>query len=279
MPTFLLDNSHIGNTLALALGASALDESEGVDTWPRSFWDDQACLVVHVNLLPRRSQRRGLELVERLRWEWGMTAPVLFVSFEAEETLRGTQHGTVLAEPGHSFLRLPTTVAEIREALEGVPPVVDPERYRRSAVAAAVGRLLDGPLSDWKTVLADSKRALDWWRNGIHDRDTVRERLADAWWREWQTGIAACRDQLAHWPEVAPEALTCLGKANDLLNDVGQFGERVLDVHSPGPPAAEVAETIKRLGALGETVDALQLMRREVGGHETHGSHSHHQKR
>lgn len=263
MRPLLLGNGVLDKTLSRAVGAVLLDASTNVSEWPSALWDHQACLLVHINLSPRRSQRRGLELVDQLRWEWGMTAPVLFVSFEAEETLRATPHGAVLAKPGHGFLRLPTTVVEIREALEGVPPVVDPERYRRSAVAAAVRRLLDGPLSGWKTALADSKRAFDWWRNGVYDRDKVRERLADTWWREWQTGIATCQDQLAHWPQEAANAQSLLFELGQHFELFVKGAQQVLDDRCPDPTSQELSETITRLDALAETLKVLHGLRVE----------------
>jgi len=63
---FLIDNLPSGPALAAALGAVPLDADANPATSAETLWRGDARLLVHVNPGPRRSQRRGLELVWRL---------------------------------------------------------------------------------------------------------------------------------------------------------------------------------------------------------------------
>jgi hypothetical protein len=266
MTIFLLDNPPSAPSFAAALGATPLDAAADPATWPEALWHDDARLLVHVNLGPRRSQRRGLELVERLRGEWGVTATALFVSFEAEETLRATPHGGLLTQPGHGFLRLPATVEEIQQGLRNLTPVAEPERYLRSAAGAALGLLLDGPAADPVNRGPGALvTVLSCWSDESPDRTELAEYLAgDPWWQTWSAALAACRTRLARLTDVPAECVAGLEAIGKHLTVVAAFAEQVLDPTWPAPTAEDLAAANRAADALWRQAQDLGTLRHEL---------------
>jgi hypothetical protein len=204
-----------------------------------------------------------LELVKQLRCEWGVTAPVLFLSFEAEEALRLVPHGDLLTQPGHGFLRLPATVEEIRQELNAVPPVVDPERYRRCAAATALGLLLGGPAADpLNSGPGPTISLLNYWQEGALDRAEVAESLtSNQWWRQWSTALVASRKRLADLALVSAECFAVLERVEKYLAIVSAFVEQVCDFTQEAPTPQDFTSAIHAAEFLLKAVDNLAVIR------------------
>lgn len=252
--------------LQKALGEACVpirfDEMRSPDAWIDELRTENARLLVHVNLPPRRIQRRGLSLVKQLRWEWGMTVPVLFLSFEAEETLRATPHGDLLTQPGHGFLWLPPTVDKIKKELDAVPPLAEPERYWRSAAAAALGLLLDGPAAEpIKNGPGPTITWLQYWQRGRLAGGAIEHLRSNQWWHQWSSALTASRKRLTGLAGVPDNCFAGLDGVEKALAAFTTFVQKFLDSTTHAPTSEELTAAIDTVNELLDAVKALAGIR------------------
>jgi hypothetical protein len=249
----------LGNICAII----PVDETATPTAWIELLRADDTRLLVHVNLGRMRSRQNGLDLVKQLRWEWGVTAPILFLSFEEEEKLRVTSNGDLLTQPGHGFLRLPATKENIQRSLQAVTPVIEPWRYQRSAAVASLVSFLDGPAFD---PINDGPgltiSLLDYWQNGVLDRMEVVDYIkSNQWWQRWSETLSNSKKRLVGLSVIPDECLELLGRIEESLSIVTNFVEKVLDLSQQSPVLQNLIKVSQALEVISETVYDLTKLR------------------